>query len=68
MAGSDQEHTGEEALVSQRTALVLLSSVLAGTAVGALSFLGGVPAGLAAVSGLAAFGASVLGLDRCIHR
>ncbi|WP_214103219.1 hypothetical protein [Acrocarpospora catenulata] len=49
-------------LLPRRTVLILIASILAGLVIGGLSFLGGVPAPLAVVAGLAAAGGTIVGL------
>ncbi|MFE7587758.1 hypothetical protein ACWDD9_31570 [Kitasatospora sp. NPDC001119] len=55
-----------EPFLTVRTAVILLAGALTGLVVGGLTFLGGGRAATAAVAGLAAFGASVVGLHKLI--
>ncbi|MFE7129481.1 hypothetical protein ACFVIM_01320 [Streptomyces sp. NPDC057638] len=57
----------DEALLTQRAALIGLISVLAGVTMGALAAMGGIPAPAAVGTGLAAAGMSLLPANRLIR-
>ncbi|MGW5679247.1 hypothetical protein ACWEV4_29905 [Streptomyces sp. NPDC003860] len=57
----------DEALLTQRAALIGLISILAGAAMGALAAMSGMPAPAAVGTGLAAAGTSLLPANRLIR-
>lgn len=57
---------GADRLLSLRAAVILLFAVLIGTAVGALTYVGGKELALAVLAGAGAVGAAAVGLDKLI--